>query len=445
MSGHGEPHVFTRDEILAGTQAPVAKWLKTLCVALAILGIVTFVTGAVLGVDRAWQALHFNWLFFTTISSAGVMFAAAQRIATARWSRPVVRFLEGYVAFLPVAFLILLLILFVGRPHIFPWAITGTDVAEKRIYLNPTFMITRDIVMFVVIMALSLWFVYTSVRLDVGVVPEWGAAWAKGLRARMRRGYRDERRELHSTHSLQGRLAVFLALAFGMFWIVLSWDLSMSLDTHFQSTMYGFWFFMGGWVAAVASWTLITMAWRHFLGRQDMITTTHFHDLGKLCFAFTAFWGYLTFGQYLVIWYGNLGEETHWARLRLLHPWSTITVLVVALMFCGPFFGLLSKAAKVYLPTMALFAACSVVGLWLHRYDEVYPSIYGVLHPGTSLPLGFWEFAIAAGFLGVWGLCYLSFMDAFPRMRIVLQTSPYRDEIQVPVNPRTMEPLPAHE
>ncbi|HXC24983.1 MAG TPA: hypothetical protein VNU46_03640, partial [Gemmatimonadaceae bacterium] len=256
MSGHGEPHVFTRDEILAGTQAPVAKWLKTLCVVLAILGIVTFGTGAVLGVDRAWQALHFNWLFFTTISSAGVMFAAAQRIATARWSRPVVRFLEGYVAFLPVAFLILLLILFVGRPHIFPWAITGTDVAEKRIYLNPTFMITRDIVMFVVIMALSLWFVYTSVRLDVGVVPEWGAAWAKGLRTRMRRGYRDERRELHSTHSLQGRLAVFLALAFGMFWIVLSWDLSMSLDTHFQSTMYGFWFFMGGWVAAVASWTL---------------------------------------------------------------------------------------------------------------------------------------------------------------------------------------------
>jgi hypothetical protein len=187
------------------------------------------------------------------------------------------------------------------------------------------------------------------------------------------------------------------------------------------------------------------MAWRHFLGRQDMITKTHFHDLGKLCFAFTAFWGYLTFGQYLVIWYGNLGEETHWARLRLIQPWSTITVLVVLLMFVAPFFGLLSKAAKVYLPTMALFAACLVVGLWLHRYDEVYPSIYGIPHAGASMPFGFWELAIAAGFLGVWGLCYIAFMDAFPRMRIVLQTSPHRDEVQVPVNPRTMDPLPAHE
>ncbi len=111
------------------------------------------------------------------------------------------------------------------------------------------------------------------------------------------------------------------------------------------------------------SWTLITMAWRSHLRRQDMITDVHFHDLGKLCFAFTAFWGYLTFGQYLVIWYGNLGEETHWARLRLIAPWSWITMTVVALMFVLPFFGLLSRAAKVYLPTMAFFAACLVVGL----------------------------------------------------------------------------------
>ena len=443
MSGHGEPHVFTREEILAGTQAPVSKGLKMVCAVLAIIGIVTFCAGAFMGVDRAWQALHFNWLFFTSVSSAGVMIAAVQRISTARWSRPVVRFVEGYVAFLPVAFLLLLLIITVGRQHIFPWAISMPDIAEKKAYLSTGFFVTRDIVMFAIILLLSLWFVYTSVRLDVGVVPEWGAAWAKGLRARMRSGYRGERRELHSTHSLQGKLAVLLALSFGLFWIVLSWDLSMSLDPHFQSTMYGFWFFMGGWVAAVASWTLITMAWRRFLGRQDMITLTHFHDLGKLCFAFTAFWGYLTFGQYLVIWYGNLGEETHWARLRLIHPWSTVTMLVVILMFIAPFFGLLSKAAKVYLPTLVLFASCLVVGLWLHRYDEIYPSIYGLKSAG--LPLGFWEIAITAGFLGVWGLCYLGFMDAFPRMRIVLQTSPHRDEIQVPVNPSTMEPLPAHE
>jgi hypothetical protein len=184
------------------------------------------------------------------------------------------------------------------------------------------------------------------------------------------------------------------------------------------------------------------MAWRRFLGRYDLIEDKHFHDLGKLVFAFTAFWGYLTFGQYLVIWYGNMGEETHWMRLRLIAGWRVTTLVGLTLMFVFPFFGLLSRAAKVYLPTMLLFAMGTVVGLWIHRYIEVYPSVYGVLqHP----LLGIWEFGVTAGILGIWGLCYLAFMDAFPRMRVLLMTSPYRDEVQVPVDPRTMEPLPAHE
>jgi hypothetical protein len=75
----------------------------------------------------------------------------------------------------------------------------------------------------------------------------------EGIRARMRNGFADERRELHSTHSLQGKLAVFLALLFGFGWVMLSWDLSMSIDPHFQSTMYGWQFFMGGGCATSCS------------------------------------------------------------------------------------------------------------------------------------------------------------------------------------------------
>jgi hypothetical protein len=258
----------------------------------------------------------------------------------------------------------------------------------------------------------------------------------------MRRAYRDERREIHSTHSLQGKLAVVLAFLFGLGWPVLSWDLSMSVDVFFFSTMYGWWVFMGGWVAALASFSLLTMAWRRYLGRYDLITEHHFHDLGKLCFAFSAFWGYITFGQYLVIWYGNLAEETHWMRLRLIGVWKPVTLAAVFLMFVLPFFGLLSRAAKVFLPTFVLFASCTVVGLWIHRYLEIYPSIYG---EARALPFGLWEIAITIGMVGLWGLCYSTFMDAFPRVRVALMTSPYRDEVQVPVDPRTMEPLPAHE
>jgi hypothetical protein len=440
LSTH-EAHAPSRDEVLVGIDRPTPPILKTIALVLAGLGLIVFVIGLFVDPDRVWQALLVNWLYFTSISSAGVMFVAVQRITTARWSRPIIRFLEGYAAFLPVAF-VLLLALLVGRHHIFWWSNHVPEIPEKRVWLNPPFFFTRVIVVYAIITLLSVWYIYTSVRLDVGILPESGAKWARGLRERMRKGYRDERRELHSTHSLQGKLAVFLGFAFAFGWILLSWDLSMSLDPHFQSTMYGWWFFMGAWVTALASWTLIVMAWRRYLERYDLIQDKHFHDLGKLCFAFTAFWGYLTFGQYLVIWYGNLGEETHWMRLRLIEGWRIPTLITVALMFVLPFFGLLSRAAKVFLPTMVFFAASTVLGLWMHRYLEVYPSIYGVV---GNIPFGIWELGVTAGLLGIWSFCYLSFMDAFPRMRVLLMTSPYRDEVQVPVDPRTMEPLPAHE
>ena len=412
MSGH-DVHVPSREEVLTGIDRPSSPRLKTICIVLAAIGLVVFIIGLFLAPGRAWQALLVSWLYFTSISSAGVMFVAVQRITTARWSRP-----------------------------IFWWSDHVPAIHEKRVYLNPPFFLSRVILTFLIILSLSLWYIYTTVRLDVGILPESGASWARGIRERMRRGFGEERRELHSTHSLQGRLAVFLGFAFVFGWIVLSWDLSMSLDPHFQSTMYGWWFFMGGWVTALASWTIIVMAWRRYLARYDLIQDKHFHDLGKLCFAFTAFWGYLTFGQYLVIWYGNLGEETHWARLRLIEGWRIPTLITVGLMFVLPFFGLLSRAAKLFLPTMVFFASCTIIGLWMHRYLEVYPSIYGEV---GNIPLGIWEVGIALGLLGIWGYCYLAFMDAFPRMRVLLMTSPYRDEVQVPVDPRTMEPLPAHE
>src|SRR6185503_16491677 len=224
-----------------------------------------------------------------------------------------------------------------------------------------------------------------SLRLDVGRIPEWGASWAANLRARMRDGFGEERREIHSTHSHQGKLAVFLVALFAMGFSVLAWDLSMGLSLHFQSTLYSWWFFMGGWLCSLMLFALLVRAWNSFLGTANgLITETHFHDIGKLCFAFTAFWGYLTFGQYLVIWYGNMGEETHFMRLRLISPWKWVTVGSVVMVFFVPFFGLLSRSAKVFRPTMTLFALSSLVGMWLMRYIEVYPSRFGTTV--TALP-----------------------------------------------------------
>ncbi len=445
MSGVHHYHYPTREEFQQRIgNSTVPSTAKTAALVAAALGMLLFVYGAVTGEQRAWQSLHFNWLFLTTISTAGVAFAAVQRIVTARWSRPIVRYFEGYVAFLPVAFILLLLILFPGREAIFTWAgREHVEIAEKAKYLDPTFFVLRGIVIFGSMIALMIAFVYKSVRVDVGSMPKFtGAKWAEGIRQRMRTGFGEERRELHDTHQSTGKLAVAVAMVFGLGWCVLAWDYSMTLTLHWQQTMYAWIVLMCGWLGMIMSASLLCLWWRKQMKVEDLVTVNHMWDMGKLAFAFTAFFGYISFAQYLVIWYGNLPEETHFYNLRLSGSWKTITSLIPILAFVLPFGGLISKAAKVYFPTFVLFASASLLGTWLHRYIEVYPSIYGVV---DSLPFGLWEIGIAIGMIGLWFTCYFAFMDAFPKMRVFMMTSPYRDEVQVPVDPRTMEPLPAHE
>ncbi len=421
---------------------PLPGSLRTISMALAAVGFAIFIYGAATGQARAWQAFQFNWMFFWTISAAGVAFAAVQRIVTARWSRSVVRLLEGFVAFLPVAVLLLLINLLFGIDHIFPWATTPPHGHEKALWLAKSFLIPRDLLAAGGFAALALWFVYNSVRMDVAILPESGLAWAKGLREKMRAGFGHERRELHTQHSVQGKIAVALLTVFGFGSVILAWDLSMSADVHFQSTMYGWQVMMGGWVVMLMTFSWLTRYFNNVMGAGEIIGEQQLHDIGKLCFAFTAFWGYLTFSQFLVIWYANITEESHFFNLRLSGVWKPLTLSYVALMFVLPFFGLMGKYPKIWTPTMTFFAASSTLGLWIHRYIEIYPSIYGEI---DHLPFGLFEVGVFVGFLGLWGFCYTSFMDAFPKIRVFMMTSEYRDEVQIPVDAETMEPLPAHE
>jgi hypothetical protein len=164
MSAHESGGAPSRSELAALAAQPTPQGIKTAAAAAAIIGAVVFVAYLFIDADRAWRAFHFNWLFFAAISSAGVTFTAVQRITTARWSREVIRFVEGYVAFLPVALVFLVLILTVGRSHIFPWTHVAPPVAEKRFYLAPSFLVPRVLVMFTVILLLAVGYVYTSVR-----------------------------------------------------------------------------------------------------------------------------------------------------------------------------------------------------------------------------------------------------------------------------------------
>ena len=131
----------------------------------------------------------------------------------------------------------------------------------------------------------------------------------------------------------------------------------------------------------------------------------HFHDLGKLCFAFTAFWGYLTFGQYLVIWYGNMGEETFFMHLRLIAPWKWVTVASVVLVFFGPFFGLLSRAAKVI---RADDGAVRAVQPRRHVADALHRGLsVAVRRASRRCRSASGRSACSLLYLGAWGWCYM--------------------------------------
>jgi hypothetical protein len=113
----------------------------------------------------------------------------------------------------------------------------------------------------------------------------------------MRAGFGDERRELHSQHSLQGKVAIAVCISFVVGWCFMAWDYSMTLSLHFQQTMYAWIVFMGGWVNMIMALSLLSMWWRNHLDMKDLVTMDQLWDLGKLGFAFTVF-RYISFSQY---------------------------------------------------------------------------------------------------------------------------------------------------
>jgi hypothetical protein len=142
----------------------------------------------------------------------------------------------------------------------------------------------------------------------------------------------------------------------------------------------------------------------------DLVSPKQRHDLGKLCFGFTVFWAYLMWAQFLVIWYGNLPEETGFVFARLWGPWLPVGRAVFLGMFLIPFFGLLGVQPKKTPFTFGLFATISVCSLWLERYLLVLPSVTREPGPTFGLP----ELGPTLLFLGLFLLAYGIFARTFP-------------------------------
>jgi hypothetical protein len=150
----------------------------------------------------------------------------------------------------------------------------------------------------------------------------------------------------------------------------------MSLTPHWYSTMFGVYFFAGAFVGFIALLSLLAAAMRQAGLLESVISPEHLQDIGKLLFAFTAFWAYIAFSQFFLVWYANLPEETIWYKARLEGSWKTVSVLLMVGHFGIPFFYLMGRAVKRRNATLAIGGAWMLAMHFVDLYWQVMPTLH---------------------------------------------------------------------
>jgi len=398
---------------------PRDKTMSTVAAALFIVGLLSFVIRLTQDSQSAWISYITNWMFFSSIAMGSVMFAVATWIVKAKWNWSLRRVSQAGAAYLPFAFVLMLPMLFLGESY-FPWIeMMATDpvVQKKAAYLNMPFLITRNVIGLAMLFGIACYFVYLAVRPDMGLTEgaeeddEQRSSW----RAKLTQGWMGQEQEEVSSYQRMTTMGPAIVLIYAFVMTIVAYDWAMSLEPHWFSTMFGPWYFMGafwGGVAATGLWGIYLRGKHkdiaHHIGLQQR------HDLGKLTFAFTVFWGYLFFSQYIVIWYGKLPWEQAWIIRRSGITWGGYSTLTILLCFVIPFVGLIGRKPKMKPRIYGTFASVIMAGLWLERYGMVAPSLH---HEGDPI-FTIWQPLIGLMFAGVYLGSIRWFLSTFPVIQI---------------------------
>lgn len=388
-ASHTKEVAFVRYEKMPGG-------MRAAALGMIALGAIVWVLALLTNADRAWHAYLVNWLFFTSIAAGAFMLSVIVTITKGMWSRPIRRVALSFVAFLPIAF-VLMLPMFFAADNIFTWL--HEPVAGKEAYLNVPFLVVRNVVLFGAFVWLATIFARAALRPDVGAVRSKMSGNVAALYERLSNGWRGQPAEELASYRRTARLAPGIALVYAVTFSVIAWDFVMSLEPHWFSTLLGPYLFMGAILGGFSATSLLTRFHARRLQFEDSIAPQQWHDLGKLIFGFVIFWAYLFFSQFIVIWYGMLPLEQSFVIHRFTAPFSLVAKIVFACLFVIPFFGMLGVAPKRIPRIQNIFAGIILFGLWLERWLLVYPS-----HNlgAERLPLGWQEigtFPLFAGFL----------------------------------------------
>jgi hypothetical protein len=311
--------------------------------------------------DETKQFMHsylvaFMWTL--TIALGGLFWVTLQHLVNANWSivvRRIGEMIAGNMTLLAVLALPIVLPTLFGNSGLYLWADKDAVHADhllhhKEPYLNLPFFAIRFILYFAFWAALGRYFLVHSLRQDQSGDPKHAERMARV--------------------SAPCMIVFALTLTFAAF------DFLMSLDPYWFSTIFGVYIFAGS-VISIHATLALTLVYLQAKGRLTrLVGTEHFHDIGKMMFAFTVFWAYIGFSQFMLIWYANIPEETAWYHARFDGGWRTISWLLVFGHFVVPFFGLLSRHIKRNKKTLAFWAAWMLIIHYVDMYWLVMPNLH---------------------------------------------------------------------
>lgn len=344
-----------------------------------------------------------GWSFCLTISLGALFFVLVQHLTKAQWSVVVRRVPEALIWAFPLL-AVLSIPIFLGMHDLYHWthhelldpASPEYDaiIAGKTAYLNVPFFVFRIVLYFAIWSFVSYRLYALTLKQDVDPDPSIPARFRKV--------------------SAPGLVLFSLTTAFAGF------DLVMSTDPHWFSTIFGVYIFAGSFMSAFA-FMILTLALLQRVGGMlnGVVTAEHYHDLGKFLFGFIVFWAYIAFSQYMLYWYGNIPEETVWYRHRLEHGWQYHSAVLLALHFVVPFVLLLPRASKRILPMISFMSVWMLIMHWFDLHWLVMP----VLDIAQNGHAGF-HWMDFTSWLGLFGIFFGVFMYRLGRHSLVPHNDP---------------------
>lgn len=389
------------------TAGSTRKFPKGIFTALILIGALVFLIQAAGDhPEKAWQAFLINFLLFSAIAQGGLLFSTLMHTVKAKWSGPLAGLAESFAAFFPIS-LVLFCLLFIGKQYVFPWI--DADLHGKEIWLNLPFLFTRDLAGLIILYGLGLAYLYHALyfRLDTDNP-------ANGLRRFLIRRWRKRPPDAEAFRRRMNVLAILYMLAFALILSLLGYDLVMSMDPHWYSTLFGAYSFVKAIYIGLGAIIILSALLTLSPNSGFTVNESHLHDITKLFLAFCLVWADFFYAQFVVIWYGNIPEETSYIIERTMHtPWSALAWTVFSVSFIAPFLILINKKVKTIPKAMLVICSAVIAGIWLEHFLVLRPVYYP---EATTLPFHIVDVALALGFFGLLAFVVTRYLAIFPEM-----------------------------